>query len=512
LRSDSGRGIPAGGHDRRPLPAVRLLARQSVAPGALAAGAVVASSVAVAALLRVPFLTAGLGPDEGGYAYVATQWARGARLYGTAWVDRPQGLLVAYRLLLDIGHSAWAIRLGALLFACGITLLLGVAGWVLAGPWAGAAAAVVFAVVGVAPHLQGFTFNGELAAALPVTGAVTASLAWRRGPRPRWLIVAGVAAGLGVLMKQSGFDGLIVALAVVLAHEGGARRRRANAAVLATGAAVPLAASALHGVLVGWGNYWFAVVGYKLSAPSGASLDVRGRLGALATSWLGARRDLGTIVVVVAALTALAVLRRKQIWIPALWFVAAFAGMNSASLYWPHYYVQLLPSLALLVAVGASHLPGRVLAVGAVMLVVVPPLLELRDLQQMSQPARQRVIPYYGQFVRDERVAAQVDLHSKPGQAVYALDSEADLYFLANRPATFRYLWAHPLEEVPGAVAQLRALLAGARRPQLVVVFRSPGLVDRSGKLGRILARDYRTLETVPGTNLAILQRTSLAG
>ncbi len=497
----------AGGHDGRPLPALARR-RPRVGSASVAAAGAIAGSVVLAVLLRIPFLSTGLSPDEGGYAYVASQWARGARLYGTDWVDRPQGLLVAYRLLLDVGHSAWAIRLGALLFAAGITVLLGVAGWLLAGPRAGAVAAVVYAVVGVAPHLQGFTFNGELVASLPVTGCVVASLAWRRDGRARWLVAAGAAAGLGVLMKQSAFDGLVVALAVALAGGHGARRRLANASVLAAGAAIPLGASAIHGALTGWGDYWFAVVGYKLSAPSGASVDVTSRLGALGTSWLGARRDLGTIVLVVLALVALAVAQRKRIWLPALWLGAAFIGMNAASLYWPHYYVQLLPPLALLVAVGGASLPGRLLPLGVVALVVVPALLELRHLQQLSPPARQRVIPYYGQFVRDQRVATEVDRLTRPGQAIYALDSEADLYFIADRPAPFRYLWGHPLEEVPGALGQLRSLLSGARRPRLVVVFRSAPLVDSSGKLARILARDYRPLEIVPGTNVPILQRT----
>jgi hypothetical protein len=503
----SGPEVAAGWQGRSRTPFGGLLAARSLSLGPLSAATAIAGSVAVGALFRIPFLTVGLGPDEGGYAYVAGQWARGARLYGADWVDRPQGLLIAYRLLLDEGHSAWAIRLGALLFGCGIVLLLGVAGWLLAGPWTGAAAAIVYAVLGVAPHLQGFTFNGELASALPSTAAVVAVLAWRRDGRARWLLIAGSAGAAGLLMKQSGFDGLIVVLAVVFGAGRGRQRRAADVAAVTIGAAVPFGLSALHGLLVGWSNYWFAVAGYKLEAPSGASLDVVKRFGALGTSWLGAQRDLAVPVAVAIAVTAVAVLRRREIWIPAVWLLAAFLGMNTASLYWPHYYVQLLAPLALLLSVGAASLPGRFLAVAVVALVTVPAALKLIALDGMSRGAKERVIPYYGQFVRDERVAAEVDRHTRSGEPIYALDSEADLYFLAERPAAFKYLWAHPLEEVPGALEQLRALLAGKGRPELVVVFRSPQLVDRSGSLSRILAKGYRPLETVSGTGIHILRR-----
>ncbi len=501
-----GRGLTAGGQDLVAVPAGGLASR-SAAVGPFAAAIAIAGSVGLAALLRLPFLNTGLSPDEGGYAYVAGQWARGARLYGSDWVDRPQGLMLVYRLLLGGGHSAAAIRLGAVLFGCGITLLLGVAGWLLRGPWAGAAASLVYAVVGVAPHLQGFTFNGELAAALPATAAVVAALAWRRDGRVGWLVTAGGAGAIGILMKQSGFDGLVVALVIVLTERPRPRRAVCVAAIVA-GAAVPLGLSAIHGILVGWSDYWYAVVGYKLTAPSGATFDVTRRLAVLGGSWLGARRDLAIPVAVAVGLTIAAFARGRSLRIPLIWLGAAFLGFNSAALYWPHYYVQLLPPLALLIAVGASHVSGRMLAAAAILLVVGPALLKLDALEDMSTAARRAVVPYYGQYVRDTRIARAVDRLTRPGEPIYALDSEADLYFLADRPAAFPYLWSHPLEEIPGALGQLRTLLGGSRRPALVVIFRSPARVDRTGVLIRILSREYRPLETVPGTGIELLRRT----
>ena len=90
--------------------------------------------------------------------------------------------------------------------------------------------------------------------------------------------------------------------------------------------------------------------------------------------------------------------------------------------------------------------------------------------------------------------------------SIYALDSEADLYFLAGRRAAFPYLWAHPLEEIPGAMRRLRVLLGGDHHPRLVVVFRAPALVDRSGGLARILREDYRLRERIPAARAAIFR------
>jgi len=129
----------------------------------------------VAGLARAPFLTAGLSPDEGGYAYIAREWSHGAVLYRDLWIDRPQGLLGVYRGILAIADHAWAIRLGALLTGVAVALLLGAIGWMLRSPATGVAAAFVYAVVGAGPHIEGFTLNGELLAGLPSTASACPS-------------------------------------------------------------------------------------------------------------------------------------------------------------------------------------------------------------------------------------------------------------------------------------------------------------------------------------------------
>jgi hypothetical protein len=488
-------------------PSVRDLLTPAHGRRSLRPAAVIAVSVIGAIGLRVPFMHLGLSPDEGGYAYIAEQWGRGARLYGaSAWVDRPQGLMLAYRLLLSIAHGPWAIRLGAVAFGAAITLLVGAIGWMLVGPWTGAAAAAVYAVVGVGPHVQGFTFNGELAAALPATGAVAAALAWRRAGASVWLAVAGLSAGTALLMKQSGFDGLLVAGALVGTVS---TRRWRSVGTFATAVLVPLGLSALHGLIVGWNDYWFAIVGYKLSAHSGAGSSLGSRLGPLATSWLGARRDLELIVLAALAGVGFCLLRRPRLWLPVGWLLAAFTGFNTASLYWPHYYVQLIAPLALLAGIAATSVPARSLGVLVVAVVVWPVLLAVVRLEGASRATREAYVPYYAQYLMDQRVAEAVKAKSSPRDPIYALDSEADLYFLVDRRADFPYLWAHPLDEIPGAIGRLRSVLDGRNHPRLVIVYRKPGAVDPSGRLAGILQDDYTFLERVPATNVSILRSSS---
>jgi hypothetical protein len=278
---------------------------------------------------------------------------------------------------------------------------------------------------------------------------------------------------------------------------------RHSGAFLGT-ASVPLGASALHGWSVGWHDYWFAVVGYKLGARSGATLGLARRLAAMQASAPQAWRDLGVVLLLALAGLVVSLRRRSPILIPMLWLAAAFLGVNTASLYWPHYYVQLIAPLVLLAAVGATsglaRLPPALLVAAA----AAPVLVFLVRLGDISPTARQFVVPYYHQFQQDEAVADSIDPRLRPGDTVYALDSEADLYFLVGRGAAYPYLWGHPLEEIPGALGRLRVLLASPRRPRWLVQYTPAGRVDPSGRLQRIVTRDYRLEGVVPGTHVEL--------
>jgi hypothetical protein len=444
----------------------------------------------VAAALRLPFAFAGLVPDEGGYAYVAQQWSRGARLYDSAWADRPQGLLVAFRLLLAVADDPWAIRLGAVLCGAGITALLGVIGWQLRGPATGIAAAAMYAVVGVGPRVTGFTFNGELAAALPATAAIAAALAWRSSARLHWLVAAGLAGGSAILMKQSAFDGLLVAIAVVVAVSKNSSTRRRALAVLLGSAAIPLAASMLHGWLIGWTNYWSAVVGSRLGARLDAG-SLLGRPGRFFATVDDAWRDLGVVVVLAVAALALARRQRVPVAVPAFWLGAALLGFNLGALYWRHYYVQLIPPLTLLAAMAVTSFRSRLYRSAAIALAVLPVGSFLVALAAMPPERRERLIAHQRQFEHNKELAAQLHDRLDQDDTIYVLVSQGDLYFLVGRPSRYPYLWGHPVKEIPGALQQLRELLSSERRPEWLIAYTSPNRVDSSGRLGRIIRRHY---------------------
>ncbi|WP_250036277.1 hypothetical protein [Paractinoplanes maris] len=447
----------------------------------------------LAVLLRVPFLATGLSTDEGGYAYVAQQWSRGALLYSQTWLDRPQGLLLTYRALLALDDAGWAVRLGMVLAGAIITVALGAIGWLLVNRATGITAAFLYAVVGVAPHLEGMTLNGELLAAAPAAVSIALALWWWRRSRPvGWLAAAGLFAGLALTMKQSGFEGVLVGATLLVI----ARRPRA-AAVFAAGVAVPLLASALHGLVTGWPAYWDALVGYQLSAIGSDGSNA-------STRWTDLGRQAGDIaldltVPLLVSLLGWRVLDRPARWLLAAWLAAGFVGVNLGGSYWPHYFVQVLPPLVVLAAAAVTGLRTRWRRLAVAAVVVLPTLIWLAALVPMSPAGRARTIPYDALAARDDRIAAVIRATTTPADEIYVLESEAYLYFAAQRRSPYPYLWGKPIDKIPDALPRLREMLNSEQRPTLVVLDTPPAAVDPTGAVAAALAAHYRPDTVVEG-------------
>src|SRR5258706_13971351 len=99
----------------------------------------VVAALAVSVALRARFINTPLSSDEGGYMAVARAWASGKQLYRDAWVDRPQGLVVLFRIWDGLtGGSRTAIRVMAMVFARVALLAGGYPAYAIAGPPASA--------------------------------------------------------------------------------------------------------------------------------------------------------------------------------------------------------------------------------------------------------------------------------------------------------------------------------------------------------------------------------------
>nr|BFE75492.1 hypothetical protein GCM10020092_087930 [Actinoplanes digitatis] len=294
-------------------------------------------------------------------------------------------------------------------------------------------------------------------------------------------------------MKQSGIDGIVVGVVIVLLARRGTGLLAA-AGVFAAGVAAPLVASALHGLAVGWSYYWTALIGYQLSAMGGSGSNTGTRLTDLGRHAGDIALDLTVLVVV--SLFGWRTFDRGGRWLLGAWLFAGFAGINLGGSYWPHYFVQPLPALVLLVAAAVVAVPSVRWRRALAAVVVLPTLGWLVALAVMSPSRRADTVPYDALAARDDRIAAVIRDSTTPDDRIYVLESEAYLYFAAQRQASYPYLWGKPIDKIPDALPRLRAMLNSPQRPALVVLDTPPDAVDPSGGIAADLAANYH-LETV---------------
>ena len=485
--------------------------RSALAAARWAYAAALAGCVALAILCRLPFLAVPLTNDEGGYAYVARQWAAGARLYGDAWGDRPQGLILLFRLFISVAPSTAGLRLCGAIYVGLSVLLLAYVGSRLYGWAGGLCAAALYAVVSSGPQIEGFIVNGELLATLPAVAAVALLLRSRHAARPALsLFLAGVAAGGALLVKQSAIDGSIVVLLFAPSGAGlSVRARLRRVAFAFAGLAVAPALSAMYGAATGWSAYINAVVLDNLRY---RSFDASANTLNAATAGVGWFWSEDAVLIILALIAIVLPVGQSTIdhrlwsWLPLPWLAAATVAVTLGGLYSRHYFVQLLPPLCLLAAAGLVTGARTVRRVPWTALLAVVPLAALAMTARAdasyyagSSPVAisQRL---YGWPVYTYQAALVDFLRQRvpAGQPFFVAYAAAPLHYLTGRPSVTHYLWRRPLGTIPGAyTAALRAVERG--EPVCVIpvqpVAQSPG----DARMRAALSRRYVVAWRRPG-------------
>jgi len=368
------------------------------------------------------------------------------------------------------------------------TMLLGLR---LGGRITASSAALLVATAGSSPYIESFTLSGELLSSVPMILSLLAFCAYLRSGRAPWLVLAGLLTGCALMIRQSAFDAGLAAIALLVVRE----RRRAwrPVGVLLAGAAVPIAAGAASAARVG--EWWYAVVAY------------RGHGDSLFTGSPIYRFHLMTATLPAAgkALAPLAVLAVLGWWraplLLRLWLGAAVVGVLAGGNFHAHYYIQLVPPLAILggFAVDGLLAARRQIAWGACAATAVVALAFAAPLWFASGVAQAEAIwPGDPHLQSDAAVSSYVKRHTLPHQQIYVVWAAADVYYLADRPPSFPYLWYRNVQAIPGALASAQRMLA-ARRPIVVVAAQTPSSIDPSLTTMRILRREYRPVAAVDG-------------
>lgn len=452
-------------------------------------------------LLRLTYIGQPLRPDEAGYLLVAESWHHnGPNLYGGYWVDRPP-LLIALFKLASLVDWPPAVRLVALPF---VALMVVSAAWAahqVAGPRGARWAALVGAALLTTPALASQAADGEIFAAPLVMLSVALTIKAARSDgaaRAGVALLAGLAAGAAVMVKQNFADGVVFAIVLVVASTvQGAMRRRKALTILswgAVGVVTPVAAALAWArwASVGATELWFDVFGFRWAA-----FDVIEDHNLI--------RPLERAAVLVAAATLaglipMAVVVTRSAWrarfhgsplswaigVTALYGVAGIAGGGN---YWAHYLQQLAPMAALATGLWAVHIASlRRIAVLTVASALASTMFFLL-VGAVSSHNAQRL----GDWLRDS---------GRAGDTMTVLYGHADVQQAAGMTSPYEHLWSLPMRTLDPDLAELRRVLGGPDAPTWVVGWSDLNSweIDSDDRLRDELAAHYRLAGTVCGT------------
>lgn len=463
-------------------------------------------------LLFLPAMGAPFERDEGAYATIAQGVLDGKVPYRDLFDNKPPLIYGWYALSFALfGESVWAPRiLASALLSLTTLAVFGQAKLVMPRGVAYTAAAVFALSTGlpwVALHA-----NTEAYMLLPLVTSLIAFTLGVRSGRLWWFVACGALGGLAVMTKQVAMWN-VLALAVVAASwrppdAGSLIVRFRPALCIIAGAAAAISLVALPFLLNGSADdLVYANLSYNWLYVGALSVAQR-----LLNAGYGFLLFFGVAApVIVAGVFGLLSLwrerRRQGYYAVAAWAVGSAVGVATGGRFFPHYFLHLLPALAILSALvfyerwqrgGPAAVSRPVLAV-AVALVVISAgtnAVLYAFPRQAEHVVAESVYHQKEWEEHGDELGAFIKRRTQPGDTIFNLGRESYVYFYADRQPPGRYFYDWALNYDEGNLEELLANLRVARPKYVIDSALQPLFEDYDGshpaELMRFIEDNYR--------------------
>jgi hypothetical protein len=155
-----------------------------------------------------------------------------------------------------------------------------------------------------------------------------------------------------------------------------------------------------------------------------------------------------------------------------LWLLGAFVGIAMGGDWWYHYLVQILAPFALWFAPVLLDLSDRLTKNWRLALIaatVVAFVLPYTVLGKGSAGEISYALFEHRGYPAQQEVANYIRGHTKSETAIFVAFDQAALYYLADRPSTYRYMYDQELRALPDAEEHLVQMVLSPYRPQYIV-------------------------------------------
>jgi hypothetical protein len=439
---------------------------------------------------RIRLLGTPLERDEGEYAYIGQLLLHGSPPYNLAYTMKLPGTAMVYAFFMSLfGQSAPGIHSGLLLVNIANALLVFMLGKRLFNRDTATIAAAFYALLSVSENVLGVAAHATHFVTCFALGGIVL-LQRALSDKNRYLVfVSGLCFGTALLMKQHALLFIPFAFWFQVWHHDkpDLRRACADSALLCLGVALPYIALLSWLLYAGtFARFWFWTMQYARQYTGELSLSNAPAVfysqfqpimldqfliwflagcGALITGWNTARRGTPPVLLGLLAFSFLMIC-------PGFYFR-------------PHYFVLMLPAVALLAAYAATSagdLAGKIRAGSYT--VLLPPLLVAiaalsgiyseKDYLLFFTP-QQASRHMYGlnPFPEALEIADYIRRNSTEKETVAILGSEPEILFYADRRSATGHLYMYGLMEKHIYAGEMQSELIReieAAQPAFVVV------------------------------------------
>jgi hypothetical protein len=436
-----------------------------------------AGLVLIVAAVRLPLLPVPLERDEGEYAYIAWRLGHNELPYRD-WVDqKPPAVFYAYRFALMLPFEPiraihFVGLLSAVVSTCGL-FFLGRQFMSLFWAWMGAA---LFAFLAADPLAEGTAANTEVFMVCLLIFSQIAFLTAARKNRGKvlFMVLAGALTGIACMFKQVAIVNWFFLSAVYPIFAGGEKRRRGAVSFLAWSATGLL-------TVVGLVVFYFWKRGGLNEFVENVfthNLEYIGAVGAsdrVEYCW-GTLRILARTQAIVWAFAAAGLIglltsgRAKWSLFLGGWLITSIVGVSASGYFFPHYFQQLLPALALAAAAGAELLatvklwkvlPQWSRRAALILVLAVLPVLTLWPFLFTYTPTEAVRKIYPGNFFAEmPEFAQRIESITPPAARVFIFGAEPEVLFYAHRLSATRYIFLFPLYGPYGNVREKQVATA----------------------------------------------------
>lgn len=404
-------------------------------------------------LPRLFYLDIPFERDEGAYAYISDVIDKGGVPYKDAFDNKTPGIYYLYNLSFKVfGHSVGSPRLLAALFvmvSCIFSFLFVYK--ITVNYLAGVFSMALWGIASSSPAYQGFNSNTEIFIVPFLIGG--SLLLLKDEPLPLTYLTAGLVFGSAFMIKQSVAPIALAAfLCSIFRYFKAFQKVVLSSFCYILGFLLPLAAFVIYFTLKeGYHELWVGAFGYNfiyLSGPS--SIKDMNRFVSIMQRII--RIDYITWAAGTAGIVAFVALAKKnyhkKFFLSLLAGAIATVGIGKA--FYPHYFLFIIPFMAIGVGLGAAQLLKRgikkvsyclFLSVFFITLIMNIKYLRMppKDILEVSYGG---IMPFYQSVSIGNYLKSQTNSISS---TVYIIGSEAQILFYAGLKSPVRFFYFYPL-------------------------------------------------------------------